>query len=60
LVYIRGETLFAAPFDLKWLAIGGPDTPVVEGISLGNSYTFSDSSLLVFTSTKDEGPATLE
>jgi eukaryotic-like serine/threonine-protein kinase len=60
LVYRRGETLFAAPFDLKRLTITGPEVPVVEGISEGNSDTFSDSSVLVFTAADGEASSTLE
>jgi serine/threonine-protein kinase len=52
LVYRRGSTLFAVPFDVKQLAVTGSENPVVEGIgSLGGpgsaDYTFSDSGLLV-------------
>jgi serine/threonine-protein kinase len=55
LVYVRGGTgaggtLFAAPFDLKRLAITGPAEPVIEGIfyNAGGGYAdyaFSDSGL---------------
>jgi serine/threonine-protein kinase len=48
LVFGRGSTLFAAPFDLKRLAVTGPEVPVVEGV--GQGYSFSDSSLMVFLS----------
>jgi hypothetical protein len=48
LVYVRDSTLFAAPFNLKRLAVTGPEVPVAEGVGLG--YTFSDSSLMVFIS----------
>jgi serine/threonine-protein kinase len=33
LVYVRGGTLFAAPFDLDQLKLTGEATPVVEGVS---------------------------
>ena len=46
LVFMRGSRLFAAPFDLKRLAVTGPEVPVEEGV--GNGYSFSDSSLMVF------------
>ena len=46
LVYARGFTLLAAPFDLKRLAVTGPEVPVAE--SIGQEYSFSDSSLMVF------------
>jgi predicted Ser/Thr protein kinase/WD40 repeat protein len=48
LVYMRGSTLLAAPFDLKRLAVTGPEAPVAESVRL--SYAFSDSSLMVFIS----------
>jgi serine/threonine-protein kinase len=52
LVYRRGSTLFAVPFDVRRLAVTGSENPVVEGIgSLSGpgtaDYTFSDSGLLV-------------
>jgi serine/threonine-protein kinase len=61
LVYSRGHTLFAVPFDLKRLVITGSETPVVEGVALGD-YTYSDSSLLVFRASNGPGlnPSTLE
>jgi serine/threonine-protein kinase len=46
LVYQRRSTLFAVPFDLKRLAVTGSEVPVAQGV--GNGYSFSDSSLLVF------------
>jgi eukaryotic-like serine/threonine-protein kinase len=54
LVYARGNTLFAAPFDAGRLAVSGPEAPVVEGLSLNGpnstvaEYSFSDSGLLVY------------
>ena len=45
LVYQRGFTLIAAPFDLKRLAVTGPEVPVAEGVG---GYALSDSSLMVF------------
>jgi serine/threonine-protein kinase len=54
LVYRRGAALFAAPFDLKGLAVTGAEAPVVEGISAprlpttGAEYAFSSTGLLVF------------
>jgi serine/threonine-protein kinase len=47
LVYTRGSTLYAIPFDLKRLTVTGPEMPVAEGL-YSSDYTFSDSSLLVF------------
>ena len=54
LVYMRGTTLFAAPFDLKRLSVTGPETPVVEGLNLGQ-YSFSDTSLMVFNTSSTGG-----
>jgi serine/threonine-protein kinase len=54
LVYARGATVFAAPFDLRRLEVTGPEAPAVEGVSsTGNSgsaaeYAFSDNGLLVY------------
>src|ERR1035438_6795158 len=47
LVYQRGDSLYAVPFDLKHLAVTGAETQVVEGVA-PREYTFSDTSLLVF------------
>jgi Tol biopolymer transport system component/predicted Ser/Thr protein kinase len=53
LVYVRGGTLFAVPFDLKRLTVTGPETPVIERVFyiVGGGfadYAFSDSGLLVY------------
>jgi serine/threonine-protein kinase len=53
LVYVRGGTMFAVPFDLKRLVVTGPETSVIEGvfyIAGGGfaDYAFSDSGLLVY------------
>jgi serine/threonine-protein kinase len=52
LIYLRGTTLFAAPFDPRRLELTGPAIPVVEGVSDSASavgeYSFSDSGLLVY------------
>lgn len=53
LVYVRGGTLFAVPFDLKRLAITGPEAPIVEGIyyTAGGGfadYDFAESGLLLY------------
>jgi serine/threonine-protein kinase len=56
LVYRRGRTLFAAPFDVKRLSVIGPETPVVEGLNSYTGgdgtthYTFSHTGVLVFWS----------
>src|SRR5262249_26535095 len=56
LVYLRGRTLFAAPFDAGRLVVMGSETPVIEGV--GNhgptsgstfvTYSFSETGLLVY------------
>ena len=54
LVYVRGGTLFAVPFDLRRLAVTGSETPVIENVSslvagpsMGD-YSFSNSGLMVY------------
>ena len=53
LVYVRGTTLFAVPFDLKTLATTGAEFQAVEQVSIqgppGNAeYGVSDNGLLVY------------
>jgi serine/threonine-protein kinase len=54
LVYERGATLFAAPFDADKLAVTGSEAPVIEGMSRNGpsstiaEYSFSDSGSLVY------------
>jgi Tol biopolymer transport system component len=53
LVYVRGGTIYAVPFDLKRLAITGRETPVIEGVYYNSGggyadYAFSDSGLLLY------------
>ena len=48
IVYGRGNTLFAAPFDLERLAITGPSVPVVE-----NVCTVIDSGVAGFSVARD-------
>jgi Tol biopolymer transport system component len=52
LLYSRGDSLFAAPFDPRRLEVTGPEAPVVEGVaSQGGSvaeYTIADSGLLLY------------
>jgi len=53
LVYLRGGSLFAVPFDLGRLAVTGPPAPVLDDVSysgiigLGN-YSFSATGNLVY------------
>jgi eukaryotic-like serine/threonine-protein kinase len=60
LAFIRGGTLFAAPFKLSRLVVTGPEAPVAEGLYRDRDfYTFSDSSTLMFE-TNTSIPSTLE
>jgi eukaryotic-like serine/threonine-protein kinase len=64
LVYVRGGTLFAVPFDVRRLAVTGSEAPVIEGVSsLGSpdigDYTFSGSGLLVYLAGKQAGKTLL-
>jgi len=66
LVYVRGGTLFAVPFDLKRLAITGPEAPAVEGVFYNASggfadYDFAESGLLLYMQeTRSTNPPTLD
>jgi serine/threonine-protein kinase len=61
LVYNRGATLFAVPFDAEKLAATGSEAPVVEGVSTNGpasstaEYTFSDSGSLVYIESTSGG-----
>ncbi len=53
LVYVRGTTLFALPFDVKTMSVTGAEAPVVETVSTqgppGTSdYAVSDDGLLMY------------
>ena len=53
LLFLAGETLMAAPFDLKALRTTGPPAPVLEGISAAprfgvGSFSFSDDGSLAY------------
>jgi hypothetical protein len=54
LLYSRGDSLFAAPFDLRRLEVTGPEAPVVEGVASAGQggsvaeYTIADSGLLLY------------
>ncbi|HUP04629.1 MAG TPA: hypothetical protein VMU19_11610, partial [Bryobacteraceae bacterium] len=64
-VYLRGGTLFAAPFDLKHLAVTGPEAPVVEAVSSNGpngalgEYSFSNTGLLVYMQGTGQGSGTV-
>ena len=58
LTFVRGATLFAVPFDLGTLTVGGSEVPVVEGVSTNGpegtaDYSVSDTGLLVYLNTDD-------
>jgi len=64
-VYVRGGTLFAVPFDARQLAVTGSEAPVIDGVSsLGSpdigDYTFSASGLLVYLAGQQSGKTLLE
>jgi len=54
LIYLHQSTLFAAPFDLKRLAMTGAPTPILEdatsNTTAGGDFAFSDSGLFVYLS----------
>jgi serine/threonine-protein kinase len=66
LVYVRGGTLFAAPFDLKRLTVTGGEVPLIGGVYYNSSggfadYAFSDSGLLLYmTETREATLSSLE
>jgi len=61
LVYVRGQTLMAAPFDIQRLAVTGEGVPVVEGVlqpSLLNGaaqYSFSNTGSLIYLPASGQG-----
>jgi serine/threonine-protein kinase len=64
LTFMRGGTLFAAPFDLKKMAVSGEEVPVVEHVSsVGpaetGDYAVSDEGLLVYFSAGESQGTTL-
>jgi eukaryotic-like serine/threonine-protein kinase len=63
LVYLRGSTLFAVPFDARKLAVTGSEAPVVEGVSLDggdfvSKFAFSGNGLLVYMEGSGAGAGT--
>ncbi len=63
LVYLRDSTLFAAPFDLKRLAVTGPAVQILEDVSSnstsGGDFSFSQNGIFVYLSGKPAGLASL-
>jgi serine/threonine-protein kinase len=59
LVFLRQNTLFAAPFDLKRLALTGAPQPVIEEVNSntrgGGDFDFSRNGTLVYVSSR--GPS---
>jgi serine/threonine-protein kinase len=63
LVYVRGTTLMAVPFDAATLSVTGPEVPAIEGVStLGppgtGDYAVSDDGLLVYFVSNSSGQGT--
>ena len=52
LIYYRGGTLFAAPFNAARLEVTGPEVPVVERVAAingdGADYAISDGGMLIY------------
>jgi len=53
LVYVRGSTLFAAPFNAQRMELTGPEAPAIEHVAAFffeevAEYSFSNSGLLVY------------
>ncbi|HYL39222.1 MAG TPA: protein kinase [Bryobacteraceae bacterium] len=65
LVYLRGGTLFAAPFDAASLTVTGPEAPVVESVATTGpdnaiaEYSFSDRGLLTYIQGVGQGSGTV-
>jgi serine/threonine-protein kinase len=65
LVYLRGGTLFATPFDAGSLTVTGAEAPVVESVSTNGpnlaiaEYAFSDTGLLVYMHGSGQGGKTV-
>jgi serine/threonine-protein kinase len=63
LVFVHQNTLFAAPFDLKRLALTGPPQPVVEEIRAqfdeGGYFDFSQNGAFLYVSGKGELPRSI-
>jgi Tol biopolymer transport system component len=53
MVYMHESTLFAVPFDVKWLEVTGHAAPILEGVAnfpnnAGAQFSFSDTGSLVY------------
>jgi serine/threonine-protein kinase len=62
LVFVRGNTLFAAPFDLKNLTITGSPRPVLEDLPTrrgGTHAGFSQTGVVAYVAEPDEPPLAL-
>jgi protein kinase-like protein/WD40 repeat protein len=65
LVYARGGVLFAVPFDVRRLAVTGPETAVIDGVFYASAggfadYAVSGTGLLIYADPKQEAMRTLE
>jgi eukaryotic-like serine/threonine-protein kinase len=60
LVYANAGNLFAAPFDVKRLALAGDPVSIVDGVlvtsNLGAQFSFSNTGSLVYVPSSTEGP----
>jgi Tol biopolymer transport system component/tRNA A-37 threonylcarbamoyl transferase component Bud32 len=61
LLYVRGSTLFAVPFDAESLQVRGRETPLVEGVLAaantgGAQFSLSDSGTLLYVPGKAIDP----
>jgi len=65
-VYVRGGTMFAVPFNLRKLEVTGPETPVADAVYYNPEkgfadYSISESGLLVYAAeTRTAGASRLE
>jgi serine/threonine-protein kinase len=48
IVYASGDTLFAAPFDVKRLALTGEAMPIIEDAGGGDHFSFSETGSLIY------------
>jgi serine/threonine-protein kinase len=63
LIFIRQNTLFAAPFDLKRLALAGAPQPVIDDIRYeedgGGEFAFSQTGTFAYLNGKAESPRSI-
>ncbi|MGD0438334.1 MAG: protein kinase, partial [Bryobacteraceae bacterium] len=65
LVYLRGGTLFAAPFDTERLTVTGPEAPVIESVAATGpdnalaEYGFSNRGLMAYMESANQNSGTI-